>query len=160
MVTEIGTGATIAPSDRRDTNAAIVRRFVTDVLGGADPTALRELIAPEHIAHLPLGDHFGPLGLRIEIDDLHAAFPDLLVTLDDLIAADDRVARRFTLTGTHQGPFLGLPATGKGVVLAGMAIDRLENERVVECWVHLDIIGLLRQLDASIVLNADPLALR
>jgi predicted ester cyclase len=60
------------------------------------------------------------------------------VTLDDLLADGDKVIRRFTLRGTHWGPFLGVPGSDRSVVLRGMAIDRLVDGRLVESWVHVD----------------------
>ena len=96
------------------------------------------LVAADHVGHLPIGDHYGPEGVRIDVAAYRAAFPDLSVTLEDLLADGDKVVRRFTLRGTHRHPFLGVPATREPVVLRGIAIDRLVDARLVESWVQID----------------------
>jgi hypothetical protein len=63
-----------------------------------------------------------------------AAFPDFHIAVDDLIAEDDRVSARITQQATHQGEFLGIPATGKQVTLRGIAIYRIEKGKIVEAW--------------------------
>lgn len=68
--------------------------------------------------------------------------------LDDLIAEDDRVAVRFTVTGTHSGLFAGIPATGKQVSMQGMIFHRLRDGKIVKDWVVRDTLGLLQQLGA------------
>ena len=139
-------------------NAAVVRRLVEEVLNRGRTGLLAELVAADHVGHDPLGDHYGPEGVRIVIAEHRAAFPDLRVTIEDLVAAGARVVCRFTLQGTHGGPFMGIPATGRPVAAAGIAIDRLAEGKVAESWVSLDALGLLRQLGASPAVRrpADP----
>ena len=139
-------------------NEAVVRRLVEEVLNQGRTGLLAALVAADHVGHDPLGDHYGPEGLRIAVAEYRAAFPDLRVTVEDLVTEGDKVAHRFTLRGTHAGPFLGIPATGRAVAATGIAIDRLAGGKVAESWVSLDALGLLRQLGASPVLRraADP----
>jgi steroid delta-isomerase-like uncharacterized protein len=134
-------------------NEAVVRRLVEEVLNRGQTGLLAELVAVDHVGHDPLGDHYGPEGLRIAVAEYRAAFPDLSVTVEDLVAEGDKVARRFTLRGTHAGPFMGIPATGRAVAASGIAIDRLAGGKVAESWVSLDALGLLRQLGARPVLR-------
>jgi predicted ester cyclase len=75
-----------------------------------------------------------------------AAFPDLHATTDDVIAEREKVVWRFTSTATHNGPFMGIPPTGKRGIVTGIVIFRLENSQIVEGWVNLDTLGLLQQL--------------
>ena len=72
------------------------------------------------------------------------------------MAAGDAVAWRFTLRGTHAGPFMGIAPTGRAVTAAGIAIGRLEDGRVVEGWFGLDALGLLRQMGATPVVRQPP----
>jgi steroid delta-isomerase-like uncharacterized protein len=139
-------------------NEAVVRRLVEEVLNRGRTGLLAELVAADHVGHDPFGDHYGPEGLRIAVAEYRAAFPDLRVTVEDLVTAGDTVVHRFTLRGTHAGPFLGIPPTGRAVTAAGIAIDRLVGGKVAESWVVLDALGLLRQLGASPVVRrpADP----
>jgi ketosteroid isomerase-like protein len=76
----------------------------------------------------------------------YAAFPDLTHTVDDVFAAGDRAAVRFTLRGTHQGAFFGIPATGRAVVVVANVLLTVRNGRVSELRGIFDEAGLLRQL--------------
>lgn len=119
-------------------NKEIVRRLVEEVLGQGRLELLPDLVAADYIGHLAMGDHYGPGGVRIDIASYRRAFPDILVTLEDLLADGDKVIRRFTLRGTHQGTFLGVAASGRPVALRGIAIDRLAEGRLMESWVQID----------------------
>ena len=119
-------------------NMAVVRRLVEEALGQGQVRLLPDLVTPEHVSHLTIGDHFGPEGVRIDIAGYRMALHDLRVTVDDLFADGDRVARRFTLVGTLRRAVDGVPGDEEQVVLRGIAIDRLTGERVAESWVHMD----------------------
>ena len=136
-----------------EANTAVVRRLVEGVLNHGQTGLLAELVAADHVGHDPLGDHYGREGLRIAVAEYRAAFPDLSVTVEDLVAEGDKVAHRFTLRGTHAGPFMGIPATGRAVAATGIAIDRLAAGKLAESWVSLDALGLLRQLGARPVVR-------
>ena len=84
--------------------------------------------------------------LQVAFGRFHDAFPDLHITLDDVIAAGDRVAARWTATGTHRGELAGIPATGRSVRWGGIDLYRLERGMVVEWWRNDDFVGLLHQL--------------
>jgi len=77
---------------------------------------------------------------------LVAAAPDARIEADDLIADGDRVAVRFTLTGTHQNELLGAPGSGRPLNVEGITVLRFENGLVAERWNRLDDITLLTQL--------------
>ena len=74
------------------------------------------------------------------------AFPDLHFSVEEQIAEGDKVLTRFEWTGTHQGEFLGVPATGRHVKVWGMVIDRLVNGRIKETRIIMDTLGLMAQL--------------
>jgi steroid delta-isomerase-like uncharacterized protein len=77
---------------------------------------------------------------------LCAVFPDLCFTVDAVFAEDDCVACRFSIRGTHERPWRGLPATGKQVELTGINISRFAENRIVEDWFNTDIFSLALQL--------------
>jgi predicted ester cyclase len=116
-------------------NALIVRALLEAVLGRGDYHLLPELIAPDYIGHLPIGDHYGPEGARIDIAAYRAALPDLTVQIEELADYGDRVTRRYTIRGTQTGALLGHPPTGRPLEMRVSAIDRLANGRLVESWV-------------------------
>src|SRR5688572_29072872 len=82
-------------------NKAIVRRLVEEVINRGDTRLLPALVDADHVFHDLTGDLYGPEGVGLVVAETRAAFPDLRVTLDDLIAGGDRVVRRFTLRGTQ-----------------------------------------------------------
>jgi predicted ester cyclase len=129
---------TRAVTPARCDNLRVVRRLMEEVWEIGDLSLLPELVANDYVGHLPIGDHYGPVGARIDIESYRRAMPDLTVTLADLFAVEDKVVRRFTLLGTHALPFLGFRASGKRVALGGIAIDRLANGQIVESWIRLD----------------------
>lgn len=79
---------------------------------------------------------------------LHRAFPDLHVAVDDLIAEDDRVVGRQTVTGTHRGDYMGLAPPGKSVSYNEIFIFRFADERVAEIWGVVDVLAQMKQLGA------------
>ena len=77
---------------------------------------------------------------------LRQAFPDLQVTVEDVIAEGDKVVARNTVTGTHQGEYLGLPPTGRSIAYNEIFIFRFANGRIAETWGVVDVFSQLRQL--------------
>ncbi|HEY5989363.1 MAG TPA: ester cyclase [Streptosporangiaceae bacterium] len=129
--------------------AAVVRRCFEDVLGGCRLHLLTELVAPGYVDHTAQpGRSPGIAGIREVTHMFRTAFPDLTVTVEDCLADGDRVATRFTLRGTHTGPFAGMAPTGRQVTIGGMAITRLASGQIAEQWDQADMLGLLRQLGA------------
>ena len=78
--------------------------------------------------------------------DLLAAFPNLQVSADDLVAEPNKAVKRWTATGTHDGVLAGIPPTGRQVTFHGVSVYRFADERIVESWYCYDLLGLLQQL--------------
>jgi steroid delta-isomerase-like uncharacterized protein len=76
---------------------------------------------------------------------LHRAFPDLHVTIDDLIAEGDKVVSRNTVSGTHSGEYMGIPSTGKSVTYNEIFIVRFDNGRLAETWGVVDVHSQMKQ---------------
>jgi predicted ester cyclase len=76
------------------------------------------------------------------------AFPDVQLTVIALLGEDDLVACSYEARATHQGVFLGIPATGRSITYAGVSLLRFENSRCVERWSQTDMLAILRQLGA------------
>lgn len=128
---------------------ALARRISEELIGRGDYAAADELIAHDYVNHNPLpGQAPGRAGFKETLALLRAAFPDLRETIEGLVAEEDRVAVRATRRGTHRGPFMGLPATGKAVTVSTMYILRVANGQVREAWLTWDMLGLLGQLGA------------
>ena len=127
-------------------NKALVRRFYDEMFNKKNLTAINEFIDPNGVDHgLPPGLS-GIEGTRRFIGMYLAAFPDLHMTFEDLIAEGDRVVLRWTCRGTHQGELMGIPPTGRQVTVTGIEINRLAGGKSVEHWLNNDTLGMLQQL--------------
>jgi predicted ester cyclase len=77
------------------------------------------------------------------------AFPDLKVTIDDMIGEGDKVCARLTTRGTHKGTFFDVPASGKSIAMKGFTMIRIVDRMLVESWVQNDVMGLMSQIGAG-----------
>jgi steroid delta-isomerase-like uncharacterized protein len=126
-------------------NKALIRRYVEECIAKNDMSLMDELLAPGYVWHAPTGD-FDLKAYKQFQPSVLAAFPDGYWTIDDMIAEGDRVAWRFTFHGTHRGEFMGFPATGRQVTMAGMVISRIARGRIAEEWEIWDGAGMAQQL--------------
>lgn len=127
-------------------NKQLVRRVFEEVYNQGNLDVVEELASPDFVAHSPTEDVHGTAGVKQFVTDLRTAFPDLHTTIEDLIAEGDRVVARFTATGTHTGPYKGIPPTGKQGKITGIDIERIVDGKSVECWTNTDDLGMLQQL--------------
>ena len=131
-------------------NKATVRRAIEEGWNQGHVAVFDELNAPNFINHDP-----GAPGVRTKDDykrwvtESRSAFPNLQITIEDLIAEEDQVVMRSTFRGTHTGDLvtpMPLPATGKQVTGTGITIVRLAGGKAVEVWTQRDTLGFLQQL--------------
>ena len=110
-----------------------------------------QLMSPDVVDHDPAPDQGpGPEGFIQFFTTFRSAFPDLKVSVEQMVADDENVSIAYTVTGTHQGDFMGVPATNKQVKARGVQIARFENGKIVERWGSSNELGILKQLGASI----------
>src|SRR5215218_9905362 len=133
-----------AEYSNQDANRAVIRTLVLDVLSRGRVDLLPELIADDCVVHLPYGDQYGPDGVRLDAETWRTAFPDLDAVIVELLAAGEWIVRRFELRGTHHGPIFGIAPTGRRITVRGIAIDRLEDGRLIESWPVIDLVPLVR----------------
>lgn len=133
-----------------DENANGSRRMVEEVFGAGRYELADELVAANAIGHDPALPQAaaGPEGVKEAARGYRAAFPDLRMTADDVLAQGDRVAVRWTARGTHRGELFGIAPTGKEATVTGITIDRWADGKIAESWTNWDTLGLLQQLGA------------
>jgi predicted ester cyclase len=116
----------------------ILSNRVAQAISEGDLEALDELMVPE------LADE-----IKRDVAELRRAFPDYAGTNVEQIAEGEEVANRFVFLGTHLGEFEGVNPTGKRVEFVGHSIDRVVEGKIVESWVEVDMLGVMRQLGAE-----------
>lgn len=121
--------------------------FVT-FINSASENLAKELIAPDAVFHVPgrLQPLTGPEGYLEVIGMMRTGFPDIQWTLDEMVAEDDKVAARFTMRGTHQGPFFGVQATGKTITVPAVNFYRFSEGKITEERGQPDLLSLLQQI--------------
>jgi steroid delta-isomerase-like uncharacterized protein len=118
-----------------------------ELLESREPAKVDEFFAPEFVSHnMPTGLPAGVEGVRRFIATFAAALPDLTVTIDVLVAENDLVAVSTTMSGTHRGPLMGIPPSGRRLAVDGTDIVRLKDERIVEHSGLTNTVGLMRQV--------------
>jgi steroid delta-isomerase-like uncharacterized protein len=128
-------------------NATIVRRFTEEVITQGDMDAAAQFVWEDVVEQVPLpGQGPGLEGLKDILRSMRSGFPDIDFSIKEQISEGDKVASRFEWTGTHQGEFLGVLATGKPVRVWGIVIDRLEEGRIKDTRIIMDTLGLMMQL--------------
>jgi predicted ester cyclase len=119
-------------------NKAVVRREQEELwnhTGNLD--AAVEIFAPDYVD-----------AAKQEAADFRRGFPDVVSTIEDLIAEGDKVVARWRSRATHRGEYMGIPPTGKEVEFTGISVYRIEGGKIAESWNSEDQFGLLRQIGA------------
>jgi steroid delta-isomerase-like uncharacterized protein len=128
-----------------DQNKAIYREFTEEVLNQKHVDRMGDFMRPDVVEHTP-GWPSGLEGARQIVEGFFRAFPDLHITIEDIVAEDDKLVARLTGTGTHQGEFNGIPPTGKRVTATSMDMVRFRDGKFAEHWELVDNLGMLQQL--------------
>ncbi len=126
---------------------ALARRWLDDVWNKGDLSLIDELIAPNYVLHDPTRPGLkGRAGIKESIAMFRRAFPDLHFTIEDQVAEREKIVTRYIVQGTHLGPMMGIPATGKQGTITGIDIYRITDGQIEEAWSNWDTLGLLQNL--------------
>ena len=133
-----------------ETNKQVVRRFIGAVTSGS-AEKLRAVLADDFVGHAPTeiahdAEEQDRERLVEEITRIAKTLPDLEGRVHSLVAEGDKVGVHWSASGTHEGPFMEIPPTGKRLTIEGMNVLRLRDGKIVEDWVLWDVMGLMRQL--------------
>ncbi len=132
-----------------DQSKAVYRSWIEEVWNRGNLAAADDLVATDCLDHNPLpGFPPGRAGLNQLATMVRTGHSDVHFTLEDLIAEGDKVVGRWTMQGTHDGPFLGVPPSGRPVTLSGIDIVRVAAGKIVEIWHLEDALGHMRQIGA------------
>ena len=138
-------GQQAAPKSIEQMNKEFLIAYTEDFWNTQNLSAFEKYYSPDFIMHSATGDrNFEQY--KALCQGYFTAFPDLHITTEDMIAEGDQVAKRWIMTCTHKGEFMGIPGTGKPISVKGIEIFRIKDGRIVELWVSMDNLGMLKQL--------------
>ncbi len=130
-------------------NKELVRRITEEGLNKGNVDFVDELFSPDYVVHTTgLTLPRGPEAFKRAVALWRTAFPDFRVEIQEMIGEGDLVVNRFTTTGTHRGPLMGIPPTGKRFTVSGADVHRVVNGRVVESWISDDVPRILMEIGA------------
>ena len=133
-----------------EANKRIVRRLIEEIYNDANMAAFDELVSAEIVDHDPPPAGNGEDSTFKEaFERFRAAFPDMRYDIEEMVAEGDRVAVRGTFTGSQQGDFMGIPASGSEVTVAFIDMVRLAEGKAVERWGLIDRLGMMHQLNVG-----------
>jgi steroid delta-isomerase-like uncharacterized protein len=134
-------------------NKAIVRRLYEEVWNKRKLELINELVLPSHGLTGPgpnfVGSSIGPEAYAQQVILFTTGFPDLDFKVEEIIAEGDRVVSHWTISGTHKGEFMGVPATNRKVSFDGITIHQMSKGRIMDSYVSWDIWGLMQQLGVA-----------
>ena len=129
-----------------EANKALVRRWIEEGWNAGNLSIVDEIYDPNVVQYEPSSP--APVtnseALKQYIGTFLTAFPDIHFTIDDLLAEADKVLWRFTARGTHTGPLMNIPPSGKSTNVTGMVLFRIANDKIAEVWVNFDTLGMLQ----------------
>jgi steroid delta-isomerase-like uncharacterized protein len=131
-----------------ENNKAVVRRLIEEVWNKGNLSLVDELLTPNYQHHDLSTPEFGrgPESERKRATLYRNAFPDLRLTIEDIIAEGETVMARWSCRATHKGDLRGIAPTGKQINLSGITVARLANGKLAEGYVNWDALGLMQQL--------------
>jgi predicted ester cyclase len=141
-------------------NKEIVRTVTEKGFNEGDFDGLEQYFAAEYQVHAPgIPPLSGSGAFRSAVEMWRAGFPDIHVTVEDVVGEGEKVYCRFTTTGTHGGMLMGVPATGKRVTVHEMSCHRVVGGKVMESWIGDNVPSIFLQIGALVRAgSADPRA--
>ena len=136
-------------------NTAIVRRLYEEVWNNRRLELLDELLSPSHALEAPnvSGSQVGPEEYKHQVLALLKGFSDLQFIIEDIFGEDEKIVVAWTFSGTHDGEFLGIPATHKKVSSDGVTIHHVADGKVMDTFANWNPLTILRQLGRTVQLG-------
>lgn len=126
-------------------NKKFIKTYTEDFWNTHNLDAFDTYFTPDFVAHYPDGD-MNAEQYKGLCQAYFAAFPDLHVTTDDQIAEGNKVMKMWTVHCTHKGDLMGIPATGKEIVVTGIEMFIVKDGKIAEVWASMDNLGMLQQM--------------
>jgi steroid delta-isomerase-like uncharacterized protein len=134
---------------KTEINKALYQSFIHEVFNEGRLESLSTLLSKSYVLQdAPSETVSGADGVKQAVRLFRTAFPDMRITIEELIAEGDAVCARSVLRGTHQGEFMGIPATGRTIAMATLTLVHIIDGRLTSSCVKNDVVTLLHQLGA------------
>jgi len=132
-------------------NKAIARRLYEEVWNKRRLELVDEIISPSHALHdsNALGSSIGPEAYKRTVARFITGFPDLRFSIEDAVAENEKLVVAWTISGTHEGEFMGISATHKKVSVDGITINHIVKGKIMDSYVSWDALGMFRQLGVA-----------
>jgi len=132
-------------------NKDLVRKYFEGMFNRHDVGVADEVFSSDYINHQEYNTNRedvarGREGFKKVAQTFYSAFPDLKSTIEDIIAADDKVVVRWVTRGTHSGSFMGIAPTNRQVTVTGITIDRIADGKIAESWTSWNVMDLIQQI--------------
>lgn len=150
--------ASVASIDVTQANKELVRRLTEKAFNEGDLSEIGRYFAADYVVHAPGLPPLppGPESFRQAVSLWRTAFPDVHVTIEDVAGEGDRVYCRFTTRGTHRGPLMGIPPTGRPVTVHEMSCHRVIDGLVTESWIGDNVPRILLDIGAQMPVATEP----
>jgi steroid delta-isomerase-like uncharacterized protein len=132
-------------------NKSIVHRWVEGGWNQGNLALVDELYTADYMIHDPSTPNFpgGHAAFKQFVSNLQTGYPDIHVTIEDIMAEGDKVVWRWHITGTHTGELMGISPTGRPISITGIVISRFDNGKWAEDYVNWDTLGMLQQIGVA-----------
>ena len=133
-------------------NRTIVRRLYDEVWNNRKLELLDDLISPSHAIQGTeiAGTSIGPEAYKRQVLALLKGFPDLRWTIEDIVGENEKIVVAWMFSGTHDGEYMGIPATNKKVSVDGTTIHHIVNGKIIDSYVNWNALGLTKQLGGTV----------
>lgn len=131
-------------------NETLIRRWFNEIWNERRPATIYELFAPDGLGHVEGAEMVGPDPFHQYYKELVTVFPDLRITVDEVISQGEAAAVRWTVDATHEGAGLGTEPTGRIVKFRGMTWVHIHDGKIVEGWDSWNLGELMQQLNSTI----------
>lgn len=131
-------------------NKAKIRRIIEEVANKGNMAVADEVIDKNYVYHGSGGQEYkGPEGFKQYMAAVRQAFPDVHMTIEDIVAEGDKVVHRARMKGTFKGEFMGMAPTGKQVDMSMINVSRFAGNKETEAWQYFDTLAMMQQLGAT-----------
>lgn len=141
----------VTTDHQRQTAEELSRTFV-EAYNSKTPDRIDDAVTDDFVAHHTgaTAEIHGADGYKERIEAINVGFPDFHMEQELMLVDGDMAAARYHWTGTHDGEFMGVPATGKHVDTSSLTLIRMDGDKIAELWVYGDTPGLMRQLGVEL----------